>query len=700
MNIKFGMDNYYVRYLKRFLNHELNMSNRVLGDFNKIDQHALINYLNLPNVKNMFEVQKELLDQFADLSTLFNVNLRDNKIIISAREISLNASNWISNNLESIDTYCKSVGWYISDVNEWYDENKDINQDGYVNEDDNLIIYNIVHGLETYDETTTKRADLDLDGSVTQADLDIMQDYLSSIDIYITLQQEERQNYFPNEDMKVFINQFDGTFMYNYAIRDNGYGPDDLPHINNTGNYKIALYQCTPGQKITISHSSNVNEHLVIGSSNATLKDNIKSVMLQNVVEIDLQPGKSYQYTATSHSEGTGYDAHWICIQCPSSYVDLQGGETRTLILERGDINFDGKIDMEDYLILADYTAEGPGASDLPYNKANWTPSSKQLAVMDIPIPGQGGQSDVDGEITVADAQELYAFITGQSTQPSLGLVAYTYTVNSTQEVISDNVADLLIIDGHYANNVNIPFKEFITDPWIVHDKFFNYLLDMSVHQYTNSEDITYMQKLLKAYYPESKYEKNYFSVGTYNKKMRDLVYQYQREHTNYTIGDLNIDGKLNNDDLILERYIIETLNADINGDGKIDQDDFDLLLNYINGTGTLTPEQLIKADVNFDGVINNDDLAIIQEYINGTRQDTVHDENGNLTSQAYLADINQDGKWTREDYEMLQQQINGEIDVLTNYNIPFMLGYIDVETEALLESEYNYNGNISEVSK
>ena len=49
MNIKFGTDNFYVRYLKRFLNHELQRNNSVLGEFDKNDLQLLITYLNLPN---------------------------------------------------------------------------------------------------------------------------------------------------------------------------------------------------------------------------------------------------------------------------------------------------------------------------------------------------------------------------------------------------------------------------------------------------------------------------------------------------------------------------------------------------------------------------------------------------------------------------------------------------------------------------
>ena len=719
MNIKFGMDNYYVRYLKRFLNHELGISNRVLGSFDKNDQTALINYLNLPNVEDMFTVVNKMNERYSNLNTLFFNTLKDNSIIWTSKSISVEASDYIKDNLDDIKEYLSTLGWEVTSVEEWIDTNYDINRNGVIDTEDARIIYNIINDLETYDEATVQRADLNLDGKVDNDDYQLINEYLTNTPIHLTISQVDRKNYFPNEDMKIFVNQFDGKFMYGYAIRDGGVGQDDQPHQNPTGQFKIAIYKCRPGQQVTIAHNSPNNEHLVIGSSTSTLYENIPNDLLKNVVEIDLKPGQGYQYTCTKAEGGVGNDAHWLCIQCPSSYSDLGNYDSFTALLQVGDINFDGKIDMQDYQILAEYTATGPGAEYLTYNKANWTPTDRQLAVMDIPIPdGSGsGIAGKDGKITREDAVELYKFITGQSTQPSLGLVEYTYKANASASDESDNVEQLLIIDGAFYNynvntqkyddgfcissNIVIPFNEFRDDPWIVHHKFFNYLLNMSVHKYSNSEDISYMQKLLGAKYPVQIYDVNgYFNVGTFDNKMRELVWRFQRSHTNFTIGDLNRDGKIDANDLMLERKVIECMNADINGDGKINQTDFNLLNDYLNGTGTLTPEQLERADINFDGVIDNRDLAIIQEYIDGTREDIIHNNTQNVSELKYRADINQDGKWNSTDYYMLQNEIEGTTDFLKNYDIPFMLGWIDVDTETLLEQEVNYNEDISEVSK
>ena len=90
MNIKFGMDNFYVRYLKRFLNYELDTPTSLLGKFSKNDLKQVIKYLNLPNVKSMFEVQKEIKIKFPELENLFNFKLKDDYIISRKNNNSFN----------------------------------------------------------------------------------------------------------------------------------------------------------------------------------------------------------------------------------------------------------------------------------------------------------------------------------------------------------------------------------------------------------------------------------------------------------------------------------------------------------------------------------------------------------------------------------------------------------------------------------
>ena len=295
MNIKFGTDNFYVRYLKRFLNHELNITNTVLGEFDKNDLQTLISYLNLPNVEDMFVVQEQMEQQFSLLQNLFNIQLKDNFIIWTCKTISEEVSQFLIDNMEQFETYCKSVGWELYEVKEWIDLSKDINNDGYIDYKDRQILSNVIYNPDTihYSEDIINKCDLNLDGKVDEQDLVLFDNYIQSGKLSISIQKSNRVNYFPNKDMLVFINQFDGTFLYNYTLRDEGGiidGTDDVPHSDSTGLHKIALYKCTPGQKITIAHNNNYTTRLVIGSCSMRLKqDIIGGNMLQNVVDIQLK---------------------------------------------------------------------------------------------------------------------------------------------------------------------------------------------------------------------------------------------------------------------------------------------------------------------------------------------------------------------------------------------------------------------------
>ena len=666
MNIKFGMDNFYVRYLKRFLANELSQTNRVLGPFDKTDLSSLIKYLNLPNVQNMFVVRDKIQEQFPQLDEFFTMLLKDNVIQWTSRAITTEASSFITTNLESIEEFCNSMGWEIDSVVEWIDLSKDINEDGNVDDLDRQILQNIVYNHHTYPTNIMERADLNVDGTVNEDDITILDEYLNNNKLMISIKMSNRHNYFPNKDMLVFINQFEGEFMYNYAFRSET-GTTDMIEPT-TGNYKVALYKCKPGQKVTIAHNSSDTCHIAIGCSQANLKQDLTAFMLLNVVEIDLGPGESYQYTCTSEDEGTGYDANWLCIQVPADYSNLENMTEKTTILNVGDVNQDGQIDMQDYTMLAQYTAEGPSAETYPYNKANWTPTKIQAAVMDI---------NKDGVIDNKDAVILYRFVSGDPAYPSLGTTPYTTEVEGEFGLIN-NVQNLLIIDGHYADDVNIPFNEFTENDWIIHEKFFNYLLGMSIHKYSNSNDITYLQKLMKEYYPQYTYQKDFFYPGVYSDNMKQLIKDFQKSQISYTLGDLNRDNRLTNEDLVLMRELINALN------------DIDLVEKYLIQEAELTEEQLEEFDLNDDGKVDKEDLDLMNEQL---------EEKYSLVLRV-RADVNRDGLINKTDYEILQKQIEGKTDQLTNYDITFMLGWYDVPTENLFEETVNFSGNISEVSK
>lgn len=682
MNIKFGMDNFYVRYLKRFLNHELDMPTSLLGAFDKNDLQQVIKYLNLPNVKSMFEVQKEIQQKFIELKTLFNMRMKDDYIIYTSKNIDNQSSEFLKQNIDNLKDYCESVGWEISDISDWVDMSKDINGDGNVDNHDRQIISDIIAGnTKKYSSDIIQKADINLDGYVDYSDLALLDNYMNNGKLYLAIQQSNRKNYFPNKDMLVFINQFDGTFLYDWAINDGSSdNRDDQPHPSN-GSYKIALYACKPGQKVTIAHNSTQPVRLVIGGSRAHLKADIGNFELSNIVDITLKSGDYIQYTCTSKDENTGPDVNFLCIQCPSTYGNLSGSKKQTLQLDTGDINFDGKIDMEDYHLLARYTATGPGSEQY-----KWTPTPKQLAVMNC------RKDETDPNISVRDAEYLYRFIQGDPKIPSLGFSYYDIEVSADYDS-GVNVSNFLIIDGHYDTDTNIPILDFVNDDWVIHEKFFNYLFGIAINPYSSNENIAYLQKLLQVFYPEHIYDSNYFQTGIYTKNMQNLLKEYQKQRISYTTGDLNKDNNLTYADLELLRNYID------------DSSDYTLVQKYLADPikYPLSETDIQRLDRDNDHQITKSDLDIYDKILN--------DKYSGLLR--LRADINDDGFVDEADYIALKEVLDNGYTIIFDeksnkerkidlkiYDIPFILGYCDVQTEALMEADLNNKGLISEVSK
>ena len=166
MNIKFGMNNFYTRYLKRFLNNELGRSSNILGEFDKSDLELLIQYLKLPNVKDMFECEKYLSEKFPELDNLFIRKLGNDVITYTAKIISTDASNFIMNTISDIRSVCESIGWKVGTVSEWMDTNIDLNSDGKIDLQDRQIIENIITNGHTYEDSIMEKADINRDGKI------------------------------------------------------------------------------------------------------------------------------------------------------------------------------------------------------------------------------------------------------------------------------------------------------------------------------------------------------------------------------------------------------------------------------------------------------------------------------------------------------------------------------------------------------
>ena len=68
------------------------------------------------------------------------------------------------------------------------------------------------------------------------------------------------------------------------------------------------------------------------------------------------------------------------------------------------------------------------------------------------------------------------------------------------------------------------------------------------------------------------------------------------------------------------ELYILNTtdMTGNLNLDGKVDSDDLTLLARHVAGIETVSGKALLNADVNSDGSVNSDDLTLLARYVAG----------------------------------------------------------------------------------
>ena len=177
--------------------------------------------------------------------------------------------------------------------------------------------------------------------------------------------------------------------------------------------------------------------------------------------------------------------------------------------------------------------------------------------------------------------------------------------------------------------------------------------------------------------------------------------------------ADVNVDGKINNKDvIIIQKYLASLINSlpytgslviygDADLDGEVSIVDVTLIQRYAAGTAKLSAEAKENADVNLDGKVNAADASIIQLYL--AEKTTIPHRNvkygdANLdgtvdildatTVGYYLsgektlsaaakrnADVNIDGKVDDTDRVLIQKYVAGMIE-LPSKNVSYKKRY------------------------
>lgn len=208
MNINFGTENYIVRYLQTFLKDNYSKELVVTGKFNEETQEALVSYLELPNVEQLFDVERELLEKFPDLGRLFSIQENNDEIIFTSKVIDKETSDYIILTIDEIKSYLTSVGWEIDEYTDYVNWNFDINGDNSIDEMDKQLLYNYVHNGGYLNSEQLAKADFNYDGIVDRQDLKLLNDYVIDDKLYIKVKSSGRVNYFPNKDMISMVNLF------------------------------------------------------------------------------------------------------------------------------------------------------------------------------------------------------------------------------------------------------------------------------------------------------------------------------------------------------------------------------------------------------------------------------------------------------------------------------------------------------------
>lgn len=441
-NIKFGNTSYYTSYIQSFLRDNYSTNVLPTNTYDKQTHEALINYLNQPNVLNMNEVEKELKNKYSQLTTMFTLQIQNDELVYSCKVIDKNTSEFITINLSDLKEFALSMGWELSDYNNYVDYTFDINEDNKVDIVDRTLLQRYITSGIGLTEEQLEKADFNFDGQVNQTDYNLLANYIENNKLYLRFKAQDRKNFFPNKDMLNFVNLFSNDFYFYKAILDGGRN-DGIVH-DSDGRYKVCIIKCKPGQTYTIAHSSADTQRLVIGS----LVDNKRSLntsAIQNILDINVAPGQAILYTTSKKTNGNiqSRDAQYLLIQCSSNIEDYSGLQEKSEYLTLGNVNLDyykdangndikskPKIDDVDRKLLADYIFY----DELDERRPKFT--EKQKVVADI---------NMDGKIDGNDLQILADYLDGKILK--LDTIEYKYYVPKNINELN-NVASLLVMEG------------------------------------------------------------------------------------------------------------------------------------------------------------------------------------------------------------------------------------------------------------
>lgn len=246
MNINIGDSNHIVRYIQSFLQENHNSEIILTGTYDYVTHNNFIDYMLSPDTKRLDYIKDKIEYDYPFIYKNFKFLDGYEELIMTSKtqQYSSEIEIYMTENRTNLLLYCDDLGWEVTEYN-------------------------------SYDAPYK-----------------------------IVLKSKNIKSPFPKEEFLSMLNLFDSKFYHGMAIRDNA-GINDIVHENiaNTGRtYKICVIKVKPYTTYTIAHNASMSARLVIGTTIAGFTK-IEGVILKDVVDIQLNPGFTYEYTTTSSAK-------------------------------------------------------------------------------------------------------------------------------------------------------------------------------------------------------------------------------------------------------------------------------------------------------------------------------------------------------------------------------------------------------------
>ena len=373
MNINYDNDNLIVQYLQYFLRDYSDKAMRMSGIFDKYTHQKLVEYLDMPNIKD----PANLIDELQKVQVNIDSFQQSNEIKLPLQKPFQLMQVFAEN--DSIVFFFKNPR-SVKGFNENYPVDK-------IQDERFKMLIPVLRRVYTEALTIIESSGWkiveypSMYSTVDTVNEEIVKD-LSSITV--VLEHRTPSNIFPHFDVRYMINYFQNEYINDIEISSR--------FFRKSSKYRVALIKCKPGDTFVLSHGYTYSVPIKVGYSTENINDikdiiytnnNSASLVLHNVNQIadELEasglnnfkddwkfvpgtpmlikvPINNYKYqTMVIQLPYLSYNKQSdIATQTPLSYIDIR--------LMAGDINNDGEVDEIDRLILASQRPNETGNED------------------------------------------------------------------------------------------------------------------------------------------------------------------------------------------------------------------------------------------------------------------------------------------------------------------------------------------------